>query len=340
MAPLSDVQVLSAAWRALEGSVASEGWRTIPIGTSLPGRLFAGRHYPGNEETVLVSFPSVRSSPVGNLPQGSGFSVTVAEFQTVPEKQLWLALRRLEGGSIEIFAMMASDVIAILESSESKDDDHLLDLFLGRIRAWQDFMQHGRNGMLGREAEIGLFGEIVFLASLLRSEIQPLRAIGSWRGPFEAIHDFQLGTGAIEVKTTAASSGFPAKISSLDQLDDRLAKPLFLAAVRLRQDEAGCTLPDQIALVRSLLQSEPKAISAFETRLLHAGFFSMMSPRYTRRFLHDSTRLFTVQEDFPRLIRSGIPAGIIQARYELDLDSTGFPDMPLNAVLRSIGVLK
>lgn len=147
-----------------------------------------------------------------------------------------------------------------------------------------------------------------------------------------------MGTGAIEVKTTVARGSFPATVASLEQLDDSLTRPLFLAAVRLRLAEEGLTLPDQVTLVRNLLQAEPVALVAFEVRLLHAGFFSLMSAQYTRCFRHHETRVFPVDNCFPRLIRAGIPTEIRKARYEIDLDSVNIPDVSLIVALRSIGV--
>lgn len=50
-----------------------------------------------------------------------------------------------------------------------------------------------------------------------------------------------LGDGAIEVKATMSSAGFPVKIGSLEQLDDSVASPLFLAAMRFSRGEDGLT---------------------------------------------------------------------------------------------------
>ena len=60
-----------------------------------------------------------------------------------------------------------------------------------------------------------------------------INTLDAWQGPLNGLQDFFIGTGAIEVKATIAPQGFPAKISSLDQLDETQRQPLFLAGVRL-----------------------------------------------------------------------------------------------------------
>ena len=59
-----------------------------------------------------------------------------------------------------------------------------------------------------------------------------------------------------------SSSGFPVKIGSLEQLDDAVASPLFLAAVRFERIEGGATLPEMVAEVERLgVQAIPNVVS-------------------------------------------------------------------------------
>lgn len=92
---------------------------------------------------------------------------------------------------------------------------------------------------LSPEAELGLAGELAFVIALLDSEVPAEEVLKGWVGPDDAPQDFLLGDGAIEVKATMSSSGFPVKIGSLEQLDDSVASPLFLAAMRFSREERG-----------------------------------------------------------------------------------------------------
>ena len=107
-------------------------------------------------------------------------------------------------------------------------------------------------------------------------------AIEGWVGPLNGIQDFVLGGGAVEVKTTIATAGFPATIGSLDQLDDSIRQPLFLAAVRIRLDPSGMSLPAIIEDTRTLLSEDPAAQHMLNVKLIHAGYLDAVSEHYKR----------------------------------------------------------
>lgn len=334
----SESKDLVTAWRALGGDSASEGWRTIPVASGKDFRLLAGRHFPGNEEAVLVGFRSVRVPSADSLPEGSGFVVHKVDLGTISDGQTWIALLRQALGNLEMFTLMATDVVATLEASETETDDRLFALFLGRIRAWQGFMHRGKEGVLSPEAELGLCGELVVLSSLLESGMVTTTAIESWCGPLDGLHDFRFGTGAIEVKSTLSGGGFPATVASLEQLDEGFAMPLYLAGVRLRLDETGLRLPDRVSEIRRVLQSDSGALATFDARMLHAGFSALLADRYTRRLKHVDTNVYLVNNGFPHLTRNHVPNEISRAKYEIDLDKVKASRVSIREALISLGV--
>lgn len=338
MARPSESQELLAAWRALGGGAQSEGWRTIPVATGGPCRLMAGRHFPGNAEALLVNFPSARLPTADKLPQGQGFSVTKAELDVDDGATgSWVALSRQPAGTLDLFAMMANDIIATVQGS-TVGEEALLQLFLARIRAWQDLM--GRNGglVLGAEAEVGLFGELEMLESLLAGGVPGREAVVAWQGPLDGVHDFVFGSGAIEVKSTVSAGGFPATVSSLEQLDDSLVAPLFLCAFRLSIDPAGMTLPSRVARLRERLRDDATARIEFDSRLVRVGFFDAWAEGYVRRFVKVDDRLLAVNAGFPRLVRANVGTAIRRARYEIDLDLISIPSVSLADGLSALGV--
>jgi len=330
---------LMAAWRALAGNPEAEGWRSIAVAGMGRCRILAGRHFPGNEEAVLVGLKSVSIPGAACLPSGNGFIVQIVEHGPVPDGLIWFGLVRQPAGSLDFFAMMAEDVVATMMASDPDDEERPLAVFLGRVRAWQSFMERDREGMLGTEAEIGLHGELVFLHSVIASGVNGHMAVLAWYGPLDGIQDFRFREGAIEVKATTLNGTFPAKISSLEQLDAAMQSGLFLAGVRLKLDPEGQNLAQRAESVRELLQTDPAALAAFGTRLLHAGFFPGLSDRYPRAFTHVQTKIHFVNDDFPTLTHASVSTAIRSARYEIDLDLVGVGDIPLSSVLNSIGAL-
>ncbi len=330
---------LLAAWRALAGNLVTEGWRTIPIAYGGPRRLLAGRHFPGNEEALLVGFASVRLPPNEQLPQGQGFIVSRATLDEDGADRIWISLRRQSAGSLDLFTMMAEDVVSILERFSNADEERLFHLFLARIKAWQDFMRRGGDCVLGPEMEVGLFGELEILRDIISVGLPAPVAVEAWQGPLDGIQDFMLGAGAIEVKSTASPSGFPAAVGSLDQLDDSLTRPIFLTGVRLAIAASGRTLPEQVGELRNLMRDEFTALGILDGRLLHAGFLDAAAERYTRRFLRAGSKTFQLSDGFPRLTRANVAIEIRRARYEIDLDLISTVDVGIEHALRELGVI-
>ncbi|MFZ4699476.1 MAG: PD-(D/E)XK motif protein, partial [Candidatus Methylumidiphilus sp.] len=177
---------------------------------------------------------------------------------------------------------------------------------------------------------------LIFMHKLLDSGLLTEFIVDSWQGPLDGIHDFVFGTGAIEVKSTVSPHGFPAKVASLDQLDDSLIRPLFLAAIRLELNTMGITLPILIIETRDLLNSNLIALACLDSRLLHARYFDAFADRYTRLFLRIGCRLMVVNDDFPRLTRANVALAIRNARYDLDRDLISLGDFEIIEVLKQL----
>lgn len=326
------------AWSSLTGHDSKPGWHAIALSSAGPVELRAGRRSPENAEAILLGFPSARLMPSEKLPDGQGFAVERAD----PEgtDQLWLALTRRSAGSAELFAAMACDVAGALDVAAAMgcSEDRLLKAFIRRVGAWQEFMRKGSQ-ILSPEAEIGLVGELTVLRAIMDAGVPSSAAVEAWVGPLDGVQDFELGTGAIEVKATLAVTSFPAWIGSLEQLDDVLRQPLFLAGVRLRQIDTGQTLPDLVLAMREAVRDDAEATRVLDERLLAAGYFDLHADRYARRFGHVETRMMEVTDRFPRLTQGQVPAGITRAKYEIDLDKITGAGLAAEAVMKRLGAI-
>jgi hypothetical protein len=327
---------IAAAWRALAGGGEGEGWRSIAISGLSGNRLLAARHFPSNEEALLVCFASITLPQLGQLPQGSGFRV---ERTSPDDSGKWLALVRQPAGSLDLFSRMVADIVATLVmTNDLNDEPRIFQLFLGRIRAWQEFMKSGAEG-LGPEAELGLVGELECMNKLLDTNLSVHLVLDGWMGPMDGLQDFVLGNGAIEVKSTMALQGFPATIMSLEQLDDAIRQPLFVCGCHFASASDGATLPERVAAMRERFSADASALSSFDNALLHARYSDAHSERYTRRFLASDVRFVLVDEDFPRLIPGNVPAGVRRARYEIDLDTVQDKRFFVDKIIEMMGVV-
>ncbi|PRH49701.1 PD-(D/E)XK motif protein [Burkholderia multivorans] len=307
------------AWSSLSGDGRDGGWQTISVTPTGPLELSAGRRAPDNAEAVLVGFPAARLAVADKLPEGQGFAVERAN----PEDKdmLWLALTRKAAGNVELFTDMACNVTGALDDAAAAGADvaKLLRIFIGRVGAWQEFMRKGSQ-VLSPEAEIGLVGELATLLQIIEAGVSATAAVEGWLGPLDGVQDFELGTGALEVKSTLSSAGFPARIASLEQLDDAVRQPLFVIGVRLRQTESGLGLPEFVDAARLAAKADPGAASALDDRLVAAGYFDAHTDHYPRRFALVGTLVIEVGDGFPRLTPGRVPFGITGATYGIDLD--------------------
>ena len=323
------------AWEALSGNATGSGWQAIVLSSAGPIDVHAGRRSPDGAEAILLDFPSVRLAPAEKLPEGQGFAVERAD--TKDASQLRLALTRSTASNAELFTAMACDVVGALDEAAATgmSETRLQRVFLGRVATWQEFMRKGSQA-LGAEAEIGLVGELMLLRTIIGAGVPPTAAIESWVGPLDGLQDFLLGTGALEVKTTLSTVGFPVRITSLQQLDDSTRQPLFLVGVRLRQVDGGQSLTDLVAMMREAVKENAQAMRLLNERLVAADWFDVHAERYIRRFLLVDMRVIQVKEDFPKLTLGTVPTGITWVTYEIDLDKASGERIPVAEALKKL----
>lgn len=326
------------AWSSLSGQSELDGWRTIPVEPAGTIQIHVGRRFPGNEEALLVCFSIAHVSAADILPDGQGFSVERAD--PLGDGKSWLALTRKISGSIELFSAMACDVAGALDLSadEGADEHRLLRVFLGRVRAWQEFMRKGASA-LSAEAEIGLIGELLTLGAIVEAGVPAHVAVASWVGPLDSVQDFEIGTGAMEIKATIATVGFTARIGSLEQLDDAVRQPLFVVGAKLKQFATGQNLPALVAAMKTTLAEDAEAMRLFSERLIAGGYFDSHADRYPRKFEPISLRAILVEEGFPRLIHGNVPQGVTRANYDIDLDKSASESLEVAAALKKLGAI-
>lgn len=310
----------------------------MPLDAAGAIAIHVGRCFPENQEAMLVRFPTLKIAASEKLPEGQGFSVERVDPKG--DGHGWLALTRKPFGGAELFAAMACDVAGTLDvaAAEGLTELKVMRAFLGRVRAWQEFMRKGSR-TLSAEAEIGLAGELAVLGSIIEAGVAEHAAVEAWLGPLDGLQDFWLGTGAIEVKTTVSAAGFTARIMSLEQLDDSQRQPLFIAAARMRQVPSGRTLPEAVAAARAQVEADPEARRWLAEKLIAAGYFDGHADEYERKLELAAVRVIEVGEEFPRLVRGNVPVGVAQASYEIDLDQVRGNASDLQSALKKLGAI-
>lgn len=187
-------------------------------------------------------------------------------------------------------------------------------------------------GAMTTEAEVGLFGELLFLEFLIDA-VGAGPAIETWQGPLSEEHDFTFKAVHVEVKTTSGDRRRHV-VHGLDQLIPLRGVPLSLLSIQLTRStsQGGRTLPQLIAQVRTSAGGYQVAVDA---KLATFGWGDDDADLYSTFWtLRTEPRAYDVSGDFPALT-SDILAPLIPSfglvsdvSYRVDVTDIEFDSLP------------
>jgi hypothetical protein len=174
---------------------------------------------------------------------------------------------------------------------------------------------------LGRDGQLGLYGELWFLRYLILKALVPAAAIRAWTGPTGTNQDFQLGAIAFEIKATAAKQHQRLLIASERQLDSTGLESLVLVHLSFdARQGAGETLPVAINALRASLGTDSAALADFSDRLLAAGYSHEMAGSYSDiGYAEREHHFMLVDGDFPRITEADLRRGIGDLHYSISV---------------------
>jgi hypothetical protein len=305
---------LRSKWsEALASGTAGREWRAIGLSKPSPVKLLAGIRDRDGRISILIE-AALRYAPKHRVRFHSE-GITLIDERSTDEGLLRLAVTLERPDLRDIFEILALDLLSVASGSPSADV--AIQQAIRRLEAWQVCLRLRRRG-LTREEQVGLLGEIAAI-NLLQAETGLALAIAAWCGPLNGIHDFQAAGVAVEVKATIGLSN-QIRISHLDQLDYTGLGTLVLMRIRFQEAPEGLTLPELIAALRKKIEVNlPRAAAEFDDKLMRTGYLDADTEIYgsTRTVLND-LQGFRIREGFPRLVRTSVPAAIIDAAYSLD----------------------
>lgn len=239
----------------------------------------------------------------------------------------WLMVLRLcQNGLESVFGRLCQDLVDA--AGDMPDEKALVSLFRDRLNLWKKLFQHGGSGFLQYREIKGLIAELLVLEFLLCNESRGAHeTIAGWIGPLGADQDFMYSDRAIEVKAIGPGAE-SVSISSLEQLDCPV--PIHLVLTTLRQATPG--EPGAVGLnglttrIEGAIASSPEALNVFKDRLLEARY---VEHDFYENVLFEaiSSSSYRVNEKFPKLVSSMVPAGVVEASYKVDINAiTEFMD--------------
>jgi hypothetical protein len=304
-------------WSDLEPPSAAAAIKGKRVNADIPWDFFWARGL--DRKCLLVLGHRADNAPKGKLPKLKGIEIAVSEGETAD--RCMLVFRLLDSAHRDIFYRLCMDIVA--GASIASSEKEAIEIALQRTWRWHHLLRGGGDGRLSSEEQKGLMGELLVLERRLLPAFAAYDAVSSWRGPLGAPKDFELGRICIEAKARRGGATPFIAINSEHQLDTSGSDSLFLYVFELDQAPSdasdGFTISDIVARVRErITSSDHGAADAFEVLLMAAGF-SWDDDYSDSRWVEGPSRLYVVSAEFPRLMASQIPGGVLNVKYSLSL---------------------
>jgi hypothetical protein len=229
----------------------------------------------------------------------------------------WIMALRLRAPVLRnVFSALCRDLAD--EVALISDHGIAVQILKKRLLQWARLFKEGQNGLLSASEVRGLFAELAVLQRLVQKRGADA-AVAAWQGPLRADQDFIFDDLAYEVKAVQEQARF-VSISSLQQLDG--PRPIELCVLTVSTVSAPPmperSLNAQVAKLQGELSASSTALTMFREKLLDAGYVELEEYGNTFHTVESSV-VFSVSGNFPRLVPAVVPGAIHAATYSLSL---------------------
>jgi hypothetical protein len=215
-------------------------------------------------------------------------------------------------------------IISLYQSIKTISDiSECSSIFIRSFHKWSQFFHDKDSNRLTENTIKGLFGELIVLRGLLEkctsAKINDL--LDSWKGPYDQGHDFVLGDKNIEVKTKDHTKS-SIRIASEQQLDEVAGKALELLVISVERDFIdGFSIGDVFEEIKDITINRLGDYTILLEAIRQKGLTSANIKDYDNfRFIPIDKIIYDCSlSDFPKLVRTNIPAEVCQVRYSIQL---------------------
>lgn len=219
----------------------------------------------------------------------------------------------------DLFFSLCDTLVSAL--TEVTDPAVGLSVALAQIKRWKSFMAGRKAKVLTAEEVRGLFSELLFLQNMISHGFSENDALEAWQGPETSHQDFIYSNTAVEIKSLSGRERNTVRISSEDQLEG-INDNLFLRIYRLvdlPESDKSASLNEKVRKLEEEIQ-DADALEKFSEKLAKAGYVELREYD-TPEFIAAEEKTYSVTDEFPRLIRSELPEGIVRIGYEIELET-------------------
>ena len=297
---------------------SENGWHLRRICPNADTGIFVALRHPGAVPALLVEVDASAVRLTGEYPSARGFELYPESVTPGPRGRTRLCLVLADDGYRDVFEVLVNDVGERIALTPGQEEG--IKTLIARLYVWQIFLRrHGVQG-LTIEAQIGLFGELTFLADHLIDQLPAHDSVNAWKGPAGGNQDFDIGGRCAEVKSTTVIPPVSVTIANITQLDETLVDLLLLCHIALVPNgRNGESLPELVDRLRTTLHvQDVSALDDFNAKLIEAGYLDSHRELYSdARYRPRKTTFFRVNEGFPRITVDDLRVGIADCSYSV-----------------------
>lgn len=246
-------------------------------------------------------------------------NIDIFENKNEDKTDLYLMLNSLY--DYDIFNSLCMDLIEECENYSEKVEIYVV--VFNRLTRWKNLLLNNKEKSLPIELQMGLFSELDTLLSIVLTKKTSLKeAVLSWGGPDSDKQDFILDKLALEVKSHKTGKNEVIHVSSPQQLFSSKNR-LVLRVYSLDIKENGDTVENLIQQIKHELKNNNlfNEMYIFEQKIVQYGYKDDFHKDTLYKFHIDKISNFDVRNDFPRVDLESIPSGIINMKYQLNLNN-------------------
>ncbi len=298
-----DAEKLINNWKKTQGP--THQWR---ISSKTNNGWFTYKKENGNYCLLLEC---INNPNINDFPEISGLKLDLRPSRDY----FYIVFELLDKNSIDIFASFCVDMINEIEQSPLGSDNYkTAKMAINFTRNYQKFwLTKGQS----RNDQLGILGELVFLNDYLVNNI-PEKCIDNW---VDGSKDFEIEKNFIECKTNQEKNP-KIRISSEYQLEIEKDKNLFIFLLKLcanndDKDKEKITIHSVYEEIKNKLLSEEQKI--FFSQTIKSKGFDLENLE-EKVFSIDYKKIFHVDDEFPKIIKSKISNSISEVKYRISVN--------------------
>ena len=252
--------------------------------------------------------------PYAGLRSTKGIAISTEDF---PGKQ-FLSLSLIDSSARRVFETFCFDLV---DAARKPSANEAFRAVYERFLKWQALFGKEKPETMSDAEQQGLMAELKAIVDF--SAVMPFgKVIESWLGPCGKDRDFEFGSTWAEIKSCPISA-IETTISSLEQLDSDLPGKLVIYRIdRLSTGKSDLlSLREMVDVVRELADRfDFSDRELLETKLVLAKYTDAEPAYEVKKFRFGEKSSYDVWgNEFPRLRRSSVPAGISNCKYHINI---------------------